>query len=381
MADISPPQTQVPSGIALALSGGGYRAMLFHTGALIRLNEMGLLSEVTRVSSVSGGSLTAARLGLVWRQLSWKDGVATNLDELCIQPILAFSRQTIDIVCGIVGAFTQGYAVWPVLAHYYDRGLFGGATLQALPADDEGPRFIICAANLTTGSLWRFSRPYMADYRVGKVDCPTVSLARAVAASSAFPPLLSPARLDLTKYALTQWPVTEDRSVVPPPLPDYVRKRAVLTDGGVYDNHGLEPVDKWPVLLVSDGGAPHAMAGSSYWNWYLQVRRVLDVEDNQVRSLRRRHLIESFNSKQKQGTYWSIATNPEIYADMGGLDCPMTATQQLAAVPTRLKDFGDPVRNALVNWGYALCDKSIRRWYRPGLPAASSWPMSGGLGI
>src|SRR5262245_28221555 len=46
-------------GIALCLSGGGYRAMLFHLGALWRLNEAGLLSQLKRISSVSGGSITA----------------------------------------------------------------------------------------------------------------------------------------------------------------------------------------------------------------------------------------------------------------------------------------------------------------------------------
>ena len=54
------------------------------------------------------------------------------------------------------------------------------------PADGSGPRFVI-SANLQTGVLWRFSRPYMADYKMGRVIAPTVSLAAAVAASSAFP--------------------------------------------------------------------------------------------------------------------------------------------------------------------------------------------------
>jgi NTE family protein len=68
-------------GIALCLSGGGYRAMLFHTGAIWRLVELGLLGSgnqvvrspdgtsrvvgtLQRISSVSGGSLTAGVLGL-----------------------------------------------------------------------------------------------------------------------------------------------------------------------------------------------------------------------------------------------------------------------------------------------------------------------------
>ena len=55
-------------GIALCLSGGGYRAMLFHLGALWRLNEWGYLPRLARISSVSGGSITAGVLGLKWAE-------------------------------------------------------------------------------------------------------------------------------------------------------------------------------------------------------------------------------------------------------------------------------------------------------------------------
>jgi predicted acylesterase/phospholipase RssA len=54
---------QPVEGIALCLSGGGYRAMLFHLGTLWRLNEFGLLFRLQRISSVSGGSITGAILG------------------------------------------------------------------------------------------------------------------------------------------------------------------------------------------------------------------------------------------------------------------------------------------------------------------------------
>jgi NTE family protein len=50
------------AGIALCLSGGGYRAMLFHLSALKRLNEIAYLPKLRRVSSVSGGSITAGVL-------------------------------------------------------------------------------------------------------------------------------------------------------------------------------------------------------------------------------------------------------------------------------------------------------------------------------
>jgi NTE family protein len=68
-------------GIALSLSGGGYRAVLFHVGALWRLNEWGYLRKLARISAVSGGSITAGVLGHKWRSLTFDTGgSATNFD-------------------------------------------------------------------------------------------------------------------------------------------------------------------------------------------------------------------------------------------------------------------------------------------------------------
>lgn len=50
-------------GTALCLSGGGYRAMLFHIGVLWRLNEIGWLPKLDRISSVSGGFHNRRRIG------------------------------------------------------------------------------------------------------------------------------------------------------------------------------------------------------------------------------------------------------------------------------------------------------------------------------
>src|SRR6516164_7850549 len=67
---------------SLSLSGGGYRAMVFHVGALWRLNQCGLLEKLKRISSVSGGSITAGVLGLCWNDLDFRAGVATRFDLL-----------------------------------------------------------------------------------------------------------------------------------------------------------------------------------------------------------------------------------------------------------------------------------------------------------
>ncbi len=86
------------AGIALCLSGGGYRAMLFHLGALWRLNEWGYLPRIARISSVSGGSIIAATLGARWKRLAIDatTGIAERFETELAAPIceLAGGRST-----------------------------------------------------------------------------------------------------------------------------------------------------------------------------------------------------------------------------------------------------------------------------------------------
>src|SRR5260370_3984551 len=75
-ADFVPETTK--SGLALCLSGGGFRAALFHLGSLRRLNQVGLLSTATTITSVSGGSITSALLAKWWPNFTAKDSVFEN---------------------------------------------------------------------------------------------------------------------------------------------------------------------------------------------------------------------------------------------------------------------------------------------------------------
>ena len=123
--------------------------------------------------------------------------------------------------------------------------LFGDATLQDLP---DTPRFVLNATNVQSKVLWRFSKPYAWDYRVGKIDHTQISLAVAVSASSAFPPFLSPVILNF-----------KETDFVPDTGLDLQKApcttKVFLTDGGVYDNLGLETAWKqFKSILVSDGG-------------------------------------------------------------------------------------------------------------------------------
>ena len=187
-------------GIGLCLSGGGYRAMLFHLGAIWRLNELGLLRKeivvreaetigpqhLMRISSVSGGSITAGLLGLKWKSLTFDSAnVATNLGPVVVNPIRAMAGTTIDFGAILKGKLLPWVSVADEIAAAYRKHLYGHASLQDLPTDAEGPRFVLNANSLQTKVLWRFSKPFMGDYRVGLIKNPTLELAIAVAASGA----------------------------------------------------------------------------------------------------------------------------------------------------------------------------------------------------
>jgi NTE family protein len=361
--------------IALCLSGGGYRAMLFHLGTLWRLNELGYLPKLDRVSSVSGGSITAGVLAKRWHELSFDEGgVASNFDETVAADLLALAGKTIDVWAVLAGLLSFG-SIADRVAAAYRRRLFGALTLQGLP---EHPQFVINATNLQSGELWRFSKARMADYRVGQVLEPEVDLAVAVAASSAFPPILSPLRLKLDPGEVVGFPEEPPPALAHPPY----TTRIVLSDGGVYDNLGLQQATGFPVVLVSDGGAKIADEPRPSSFWPLQLLRVLDVIDNQVRAQRTEHLVASYTQATEpvDGAYWGIRT---LIADyhVDTLPAPPERTRELAATPTRLARLSQERRHRLVNWGYAVCDAAMRAYVlpQPPGPPPPGFPLPDGV--
>lgn len=348
-------------GIGLCLSGGGYRAMLFHVGSLWRLHEVGLLKQIKRISSVSGGSITAAKLGLAWDEIGSGGDVAGFIEHV-VKPIRSLASRTLDAPSIITGILLPG-TIGKYLADAYDKHLFKGATLQGLPHE---PRFVINATNLETATLFRFSKPYARDYRVGEIRQPTFRLADAVAASSAFPPVLSPFLLDVEP---------SDFSIAEPDVSDKFRQEISLTDGGVYDNLGLETVWKnYKTVLVSDGGGRIADDASPPGDWAGGAKRVLDVVDHQVRNLRKRQLQGSLTDGARDGAYWGIRSNIAKFRLPVTLPCPADRTLRLAETPTRLKKLDDLLQQRLINWGYAVCDAGLRAHVDPAISAPGAFP-------
>ncbi len=367
-----------PSGakeeVGLALSGGGYRATLFHVGALYRLNELGWLPRIDRISSVSGGSLMAGLLATRWNKLSWNEttGVADNFRIQILDPTMRFTRLPIDV-------FVIGLGLIPLVnpADVMDRILGWTLTnhgrLAGLP---DRPRFIINAAHLATGESWRFSKAYMADSRLGVICEPNVALSRAIAASAAYPPFVAPLVLDLRSMRVRPMDGTD---LYDDPSASDMKKRVILLDGGAYDNLGVEAVEgRCRTALASDaGGNLHVdQRAFRYRFWWPLVRRTLDLAVEVGRRQRRRALIGRATDAAElarlaspragvtqQVALWrtalQISGHPKLPA---GWTVHPGWAGYCSSISTRMWPMSNRDQQRLVNWGYLTADLMLRTW-------------------
>jgi NTE family protein len=362
--------------IGLALSGGGFRATLFGLGSVWRLNEAGLLGKLDRITSVSGGSILAGVLAHRWFDLKFQSGHAKNFEQVIVQPIREFCSQTIpiDISTAIIGHLVPFKTSGDFLADRYRKDLkFGETTLHYLPdpSEEGNPKFIFYATNLQTGRSLRFCRDYVADYYLGmsRKTSSEVTLAKAVAASSAFPPIFSPVVIESD-------PASWENPHKPLSNLEKLRRRIVLADGGVYDNMGLQTLlKKVDIILVSDAGKPFEIDESPFEDDLLQLNRVSDILIDQCRGLRQEWLVTDFIEGRKHGGYWGIDTDIDKYNDSKALIKHNDITKGLASIPTRLNKFEKEEQGRLINWGYALADVALRTRAKLPIEAPKGWPV------
>lgn len=362
-----PRPRQQRSGIALALSGGGFRAALFHLGALRRLNELGALSRVDTISSVSGGSIVSAFLA--GRLGPWPaDGasfeefdrlVAAPLKQLCTRNI----RNGPILKRLLPWNWLNSQAAVNALSDTYKRRV-SGLALGALP---QHPRFIYCATDLPFAVNWVFERERMGDYQAGYMTPPPgYPLARAVAASSCFPPIFSPLKPHLQPGALKGG---SDRSR----WRDEIVRSLSLSDGGVYDNMGIEPVWKnHRVLLVSDGGATFDAGPDRGFFW--QLSRFTAVMSNQAAAVRKRWLIAGYINKELSGTYWGIGSAAEHYGMSSGYTAGLV-DEIISEIRTDLDAFSEAEQAVLENHGYVMAEAAVQR-HAPELAGPSPAPFA-----
>jgi predicted acylesterase/phospholipase RssA len=263
-----------PDLIAVAFSGGGFRATLFHLGVLLTLVKNGFNAANSIVVGVSGGAVLAASWAANATAFCWPasdESLETSQLAAEVQKLVrvvqcdlrnrVFRRWIAFWVLTAVLMYLAGRTVaslsgWPhsfwnppaanamllivtvcillvlvsrgalhgkladALESQYDDSLFKGASLQDIPQ-----HVYFTATSLTDGSLFVAGNRRIAAYRRGDLQLDLLneesrySLARAVSASSAFPPAFPPV---MVEFHETDW-----------------SSRHYLTDGGVFDNLGI----------------------------------------------------------------------------------------------------------------------------------------------
>jgi NTE family protein len=346
-------------GIGLCLSGGGFRAALFHLGALRRLNELGILHRVRTISSVSGGSIVSAHLAtsLVWPH---REPVSADAWEKTVaSPFRTFTRRnlrTLPLVLRFVlpWRWLRSSAVIEAIIRQYRRRLRAfGRPLTDLP---ETPRFVFCSTDMAFGVNWIFEKTRMGDYQAGYVIPPPRewTISHAVGASSCFPPLFNPlpVRIAAERFKKGKFLKGKER--------DEHMSDLRLTDGGNYDNMGLEPVWKdHATVLVSDGGG--LFSASRDRGFFRRLLRYAEISDNQARAVRKRWLIAGFDDESETslaGTYWGIGSARESYELDGGYS-KEDASRLIAGIRTDLDSFSNGEIAVLENHGYQLADAAI----------------------
>jgi predicted acylesterase/phospholipase RssA len=284
----------------LCLSGGGFRATFFHLGVLRFIAERRWLQTLEAVFSVSGGSILAAHLAIEWDAY-----VNCSLNGGEEQTGRTFEDASSDLVRfgqrDVRGRILRRPWHWGLrrrtaaLEKQYGK-LLGRKALNSLPS---APRFYFLATNLTTGGPFCLTSERTVGEEIGRacyhslapegtaIEPPTplresFRLARAVAASSAFPPLFPP--------------IPVSRNHVPKSARDQAAMPTdgwYLADGGVFDNLGTNAAirfrgsDAAKPIVVSDASAPFDWHLDGKYKLVRRVSRTTDILMHRVAMLER----------------------------------------------------------------------------------------------
>jgi len=259
IAHVKPEENSDTMLFYLTFSGGGTRAAALSYGVLEKLKstevtidgkKRRLLDEVDGISSVSGGSFTSGYYGLFGERL-FQDFEAKFLKKN-IQGALAARAlfNPIDWIKLFSGSFGRS----DLAAQYYDKHVFAKGTFGDMAART-GPLIVINATDMTSGTRLGFTQD------VFDIICSDLSrfpVARAAAASSAVPMILSP--IALRNYAgacgyklpegfegmLKGRAISERRFYLANNFAVYLDSKKKpyihLIDGGVSDNLGLRAI-------------------------------------------------------------------------------------------------------------------------------------------
>jgi NTE family protein len=343
-------------GIALCLSGGGYRAGLFHLGALRRLNELGVLSKVDTITSVSGGSIFAAQIAghLARTPGAWGQpgGPVADFDGAIAAPMRELATRDIRTRAVLTRLKPWNWlsqnAQIDTLAAELANGP-AGAKITDLP---KRPRLVICSTDVRFREQWTFDSGTgkLGGQAAGYAPLGTWTIARAAASSSCVPIVFSPMRVS-EQLAPGEYDGADRAELV---------AQIDLSDGGVYDNLGVEPV--WrdhEVVLVSDA-APSFKPDPHVGRLWSEIRYAVTLLE-QATEVRKRWLIANFLRGDLEGTFWGIGSLPGHYLYDPGVQVYPEALirDEISQVRIDLDPFSEGERAVLENHGYLMADIAV----------------------
>jgi predicted acylesterase/phospholipase RssA len=407
--------------VGFALSGGGFRASLYHLGVLARLAESDVLRHVEALSMVSGGSMVGAAYYLRLRSLLHRTGTPTQADylELVQELIEDFKRGTdanlrsslladLKTCRALINGDDKTYADRMANAIFntlYSRMVEDGkdpqmASISIKPADEgeqfhpryhnsrreaKVPALLINATTLNTGHSWQFTTTSMGESPFSIVSgadpmprlrrsyykdddgspARSVTLSQAVAASASVPGLFAPLTL---KYLYKGYEVR-------------------LVDGGVYDNQGALALmqEDCNVLIVSDGCGQLALDTAPGRGYIAPMMRAFDIfqermrqgsyenlraakESERLKGLSYVHLKQDLDDAPLDWVCCEDPMRPEDQLPESNFNNPVTRfgvwkqhQQALAAIRTDLDVFSDIEAAALMASGYLAMDADMKR--------------------
>jgi len=409
-----------PPRIGLALSGGGFRAALFHLGVIRRLEELGVMKYVQTISAVSGGAIIAAYYVIEMEKRLRKradelsdpkriDGVRLEIFEeiaTCFFQGLDHNMRSRALVfmpfyhplLSIKALFRRELSRSDIMQREYDKWFYRKATLDHLPAvtwsrttevsdahPRTGPKVILNATSLLNGERRSFARePVVGLRELHRVNRNVIPISRVVGASSGVPGVFPPTV------------VYGDR----------------LVDGGVSDNQGTDalieefsdnqsteaPIEKAcdqdqnqaeekphgraDVLLVSDasgqmepvhrvrGGTLPVLARTvSVFQFQLRKKAIRHLRSwkDKDRTCKREfayvHLLLNLKDRDK-APQKGQATQSRAQGPGNGGQVPRVPTEYIAplsGIRTDLDQFNPIERECLMYHGYTLIDAQIRK--------------------
>jgi predicted acylesterase/phospholipase RssA len=356
------------------LSGGGFRATFFHLGVVRALRQHGYLKRVDKIYSVSGGSILAAHMVLNWDK--YCSNVDAEFEEMAAEiSNLGYRNVRGHVVTSFLATLMPQFAINLLLSlprrltkkasfqfqgrtlllqREYDR-IYKNKTLGDISKfQDNVPEINILSTSLISGQSYAFSNGKIISQitdraRTREITTHNWPVSKAVAASSAFPPLFPPV------------PVERERLGVPKDVLN--EKVDYLTDGGVFDNLGIgvafaamsDEEKKEHHFFVSDACAPFNSETKSTFSMLLsRALRTTDILMERVtKNAREKGDAESYLS------YVNFGIDSETDPIESGLSPEVQ--RDIPKIRTDLDKFNTLEQNVLKLHGYSVACMTLNK--------------------